>query len=526
MDKELFKKLIEALSTINNTDVDFAKMISEQLEKESNISITENGAKGYATTKHPLLDLTYMISSLRDIDTNKESMNKASALFMKALEENSTEAIRWLFYLRDPRGGIGERALFKFLLPIAGDYIRFDEETCDLIKTFGRYDDLIEISMLGDELGYEWTSVVYKYYLSHLIAQMIGKEDVDLLAKWLPSVQTKKPEHKKFLKNMLKTTGLFDEKNYRKALSYLRKQINLVERNMSSKEWKGIEYDKVPSRAALLYKEAFSRNDPIRYSQYVKNLSSGKTKINASVTFPYEIVNQYRKSFEQGITNPVLEKAWESLPNYSTGDQNILVVRDGSGSMETFIGNTHIEAADIADSLSIYFAQKNSGVFHNKFITFSTNPKMVDITGIQKLSDILEYLNAFDDWNTTNIYAVFQIILSTAIKNHIVQEDLPSTVLIISDMEFDCANCTDKLFDKIKTDFSSFGYKLPKIAFWNVNSRSCTIPAIDNDNGIILLSGFSPTIIKMVLSGKTDPYEALQYAIGDKKYDVVEKIIK
>ena len=137
---------------------------------------------------------------------------------------------------------------------------------------------------------------------------------------------------------------------------------------------------------------------------------------------------------------------------------------------------------------------------------------------------------------------MFNLILDTAIRNRMAQEDIPANILIISDMEFDgCAMCgsynsnrwdgggtrvNHGLFKMIEQRYRDAGYKLPRLVFWNVNSRTGTIPVRENDLGVALVSGFSVNICKMVMSGKADPFECLLEAINAERYRPVEDILK
>lgn len=98
-------------------------------------------------------------------------------------------------------------------------------------------------------------------------------------------------------------------------------------------------------------------------------------------------------------------------------------------------------------------------------------------------------------------------------------------------MEFDYAcdyrsKPTKRLFETIAQKYEAAGYKIPRLIFWNVNSRTGTIPIKENDLGVALVSGFSTNICKMVLSGELDPYKCLLEAINAERYDVIEEAIK
>ena len=217
---------------------------------------------------------------------------------------------------------------------------------------------------------------------------------------------------------------------------------------------------------------------------------------------------------------------------------NTIVVADGSGSMTCNVGgNSRVTALEVANALAIYFAEHSSGDFKDKYITFSSRPQLVDFSQYNSLIDKLRVAYSYSECSNTNIEKVFNLILTTAVNGNMEQEDMPKNVLIISDMEFDsCACCGDgyysfnrpsaRLFEVIKKRFEYAGYKMPRLVFWNVNSRTGTIPVKENDLGVALVSGFSTNVCKMIMSGKTDPYECLVETLMSERYDAVEAALK
>ena len=256
-----------------------------------------------------------------------------------------------------------------------------------------------------------------------------------------------------------------------------------------------------------------------------------KAKINASVLYPYEVVRGYSKGMDMWDSHIdkediALEMMWKNLPDIGL-NEDILVVADGSGSMTCQVSGS-TTALDIANSLAIYTAEHNKGEFRNKYITFSSRPQFVDFSNAETLKDKLNIAFEHDEVANTDIEAVFHLILNTAKKYHYTQSDMPSRILIISDMEFDWGTdpIDDNLFNALITEYSNAGYKMPKLVFWNVNSRTCGIPVHENELGFALVSGFSTTILNMVMSDKLDPAEILHDAIYDERYHIVEAMYR
>ena len=522
--------------------MDFMNAIKSTLNNEMNISITENGAVGYRTSGKELLDLNFAVASLRHTDES-EIVRR----FKKAFCEDKILAMKWLFYARDVRQGLGERRLFRVVLT---DLVNSNPEMVipiiNLIPEYGRYDDLWCL-LDNPESALTVCQIVDKQ-LAQDFNNMLANKPISLLAKWMPSINASSPKTKEYGKKLCKALRL-TEREYRKALSKLRKHLDVVEVKMSDKNWSEIKYEAVPSRANIIYNNAFLRNDEERRRDYLGKLEKGETKINASTLFPHDIVNKYTGGYSLRSKDATIEALWKALPDTVKGCGNTIVVADGSGSMRSGVDpKSSVTALDVANALAIYFAERSSGQFKDKYITFSERPQFVDFSKCDSLHAKLQMARAYNEVANTNIEKVFDLILTAAINNRMSQEDLPANILIISDMEFDsCATSgeprlrnsywgsyydsarnapTQRLFDVIAQRYVSHGYKMPRLVFWNVNSRTGTVPVKENDLGVALVSGFSVNVTKMVMSGKTDPFECLLETLNSERYAPVEAALK
>ena len=519
----------------------FMDAVKNTLNEDFNYTVTENGALGYRTSGKELVDLNFAVASMRGM-SEEQIYDK----FTKAYFEDKKMALRWLFFARDVRGGLGERRLFRVILQnMAKENPDIVKKLVPLVSEYGRYDDLwdlFETDVDGVVLD------IIKNQLESDLNNMKNSKPVSLLAKWLPSSNASSEKTKQNARYIYKNLGL-TEREYRKGLSKLRAYIDVVERKMSAKQWENIKYEAVPSRANLIYNNAFLRNDEERRREYLSKLEKGETKINAGTLFPHDIVHKYcggrMYSFGTGKYDATVEALWKALPDMVQGCGNTIVVADGSASMNVNVGGgSGVTALEVANALAIYFAEHSSGDFKDKYITFSENPQLVDFSKCNSLYDKLKTALAHSECANTNIKKVFDLILTTAIKGHMAQEEIPQNVLIISDMEFDgCVNCGEltreaygwwvsyarpdnRLFETIRQKFANAGYKMPRLVFWNVNSRTGTIPVTENDLGVALVSGFSTNVCKMVMSGKTDPYECLVETLMSERYDAVETALK
>lgn len=495
-------------------------------------SVTENGAVGFRTTGHALLDLNFSVASLRDA-SEKDIYDR----FTKAFFEDKLTAMKWLFYARDVRGGLGERRLFRVCMTqLAKEFPDYVRPVVKLIPEYGRWDDLwclLDTPLRDDVIG-----IVGKQLTSDINGERFG-DNISLLAKWMPRCKTSSRQARRYgqiLRNGLKMT----ERDYQHTLSWLSRHLKVVEQQMSAQDWGGIDYQRVPSRANLQYNDSFLRHDEDRRRVFLEAVEKGEAKINASVLFPHDIVHRY-----SGLRNGVdsnLEMLWKNLPDMVQGCGNTIVVADGSGSMGVTLGKTGVSALEVANALAIYFAERSSGQFKDQYITFSERPQLVDLSHGKNLLEKLRIAKNHNEVANTNVEAVFDLILATAINKHMEQSELPANILIISDMEFDsCAiknsdpydtygwgriESTSTLFEEISKRYTDAGYRIPRLVFWNVDSRTSTIPVRENDLGVALVSGFPPNIVKMVMSGKLDPYDCLLESVNAKRYQPVDNVLR
>lgn len=512
----------------------FMDSLKETLDDDFNVSVTENGAIGYKTTGKELLDINFAVSSMRNMN-EQEIVDK----FVKTFYENKLWAVKWLFYVRDVREGAGERRLFRICMKyLAEKHTDIAKATLNLVAEYGRYDDLL--CLLDTDLEDDIIEL-FKNQLNEDIKNMNDDKPVSLLGKWLPSANASSKETKRLAHIIISKLGI-TERQYRKMLSKLRGYLKVVEVSMSKKEWSEIDYSAVPSRANLIYNAAFLRNDGDRRRAYLASLQKGESKINAGVLFPHDIVHKYCEyGWDISVKDSddvALEEMWNALPDYVNGTGNTICVADGSRSMMSHVGGTSVTALDVANALAIYFSERSSGQFKDNYITFSENPQLVDFSNAKSLREKIETTLYYSEMANTNIEAVFDLILQTAINKHMSQDELPQNILILSDMEFDsCVNCdggdvwhtnrpTERLFEVFAERYTEHGYKLPRLVFWNICSRTGTIPVKENDLGVALVSGFSPAIAKMVLSNSTDPLECLLEQINSERYKPVENAIK
>lgn len=511
----------------------FMDLVRSAIESEQpNVSITENGAVGYKTTGTKLLDINFQLSSMRNLGPEEIWDG-----FLGAYNENPVLAMVWLFFARDVRSGCGERRTFRIIFEhLCNENPESAVKLLKLIPEYGRWDDVVEVAFGNVPCKVkDAANELLKKQIQSDVLNLNVSAPVSLLAKWLPSLCTSSKESKRRADVLRRYFG-WTPKQYRKNVAALRNHIKVVEQQMSANKWGEINYEAVPSRAAMNYRKAFAKHDPVGYESYLTNVKEGKAKINSGVLFPHDIVHAYDIRWSGKSVNSTLELQWKALPNNVAPGHDTLVVVDGSGSMGRTIGSTNITCFDVADALGIYFAERLDGAYHNSFITFSNRPQFVRFAEGMSLHSKLKVLADHNDCSNTDIEKTFDLILDVAVKNHLKQEEIPANILIVSDMEFDALKnqgewpnyhtMDQALFAGIRERWEAAGYKVPRLVFWNVCSTTKTIPVTTNEFGVALVSGFSPNVTDMVMSGKTDPYDVLVDKLMSDRYNPVREALR
>lgn len=497
---------------------------AQAIKNETKWTRTENGAVALKTTDDALLDLFGTIGALRDADEAR-----ITSLFEEAYQANPLYATKILFYARDIRGdektqGLGERRVFRIILKYCAlHHPEAIRPNLDLIGVYGRYDDMYELidTPLENDM---WTAM--KKQFEEDLENMAKGNAISLLAKWIKTADASSPKTRALGKLTAQKLG-YDVYNFKRIMRAMRKQIGIVESLMSTGRWDEIKYSEVPSRAMLIYRNAFKKHDEERFSQFAQKAVTGEEKINSGTLYPYDIIGKYSSHsywtsnyYSGNHLDPteenVLQAQWDQLPNYVEAGTNAIVVADTSGSM---MGRP----MDTAVSLAIYFAQRNHGAFKNLWMNFSSHPSYQQIKG-KTLKQILNNID-YSNWNgSTNCKAAFEMILDTAIQYHISQEDMPKALIIISDMEFDyCGGENWTFYDRMRNEFARNGYEIPSIIFWDCESRDDVFHVDKNRKGVILVSGSSAGTFKNLMGavGKM-PIDFMMDIVNSKRYEPIK----
>ncbi|MCD7799887.1 MAG: DUF2828 family protein [Ruminococcus sp.] len=494
----------------------------DALKQQSNITTTENGAYTYCSTLSDCLDLFYRIGALRHV-----SESDITSLIERAYAENKDYTFRIIFFARDVRGGLGERRVFRIAMKyLAVTHTESVIKNLNLFSEYGRWDDLITLYSTDVESIKKNILQIVRLQLRLDAQGMKDGKNISLLAKWLPSINASKNATITLAKEISKGLNM-SYKTYRQTLSSLRKYIDILENRLRTKDYT-FEYSKQPAKAMLQYQKAFIRNDGERYMKYLESVSRGDSTINTGTLYPYDIVRKVFNNDEIYISNEErksLDVTWNALPNVSNNKNSIAVI-DGSASMYwsylSYVKDATLLPYQVAISLGLYFAEHSNGAFANHFITFSSMPRLIEVKG-NDIVDKINYVKSFNECSNTNVQAVFDLILNTALSKKLSQNELPETIYIISDMEFDnCVYsgnkpCTN--FEQARNNFKYAGYTLPNVVFWNVASRNEQVPVKAHQSGALLVSGFSAKVFDMVQSGNLNPEMFMLEIINGDRYN-------
>ena len=455
---------------------------------------TTNGMKARKSTANACVDLFYNIGASRGKNIIPQ--------FTAAYVENADLALRIVQWARDVRGGAGERELFRQVLThLEKTNPAEAARLITKVPELGRFDDLLVFQTS------DMKAKAYTLLGDHL------RQSNGLAAKWTPRKGKIAAEIREFF-------GM-SPKQYRKTLVGM---TTVVETQMCANDWDKINYSHVPSVAHSRYKKAFGRHGTT-YAEYVTKLVKGEAgvKINANAIFPHDVLKGrigYSKSTWSKTELDVIEAQWNALPNY-VGDANVLPMVDSSGSMTCTAGKKgDTTCLEIAISLGLYFADKNKGKFKDTFLTFSNTPKLVNLKG--SINQKIDQMNTGEVANT-NLNAAFNLILKTALDNNVPQAEMPETLVIFSDMQFDQGvKHDDSAIEMIARKYESAGYSIPKVVFWNLNAHD-NVPVKFDKSGTALVSGFSPAIAASILGADPDAFtpEAMMLkAVMIDRYDL------
>ena len=500
------------------------------LKNDNNYSITENGAIAHKTTGEKLYDMFSLGGAYRN-----RSVEDCILLFKSAFEADSTNALKCLFYLRDILQGQGERRFFRVCAKwLASAHPEAMKRNLQYVPEYGRWDDLYVFCKTPIE------SDMWKLMRKQIALDMESKTP-SLLAKWLKSENTSSAESCA-LGNATRQAFGMSHKQYRKTLSILRKRINVLERLMSERRWDEIEFDKIPSKAGMVYRNAFARHDvermkaKVEVQSYADFVKDDTKKVNTKAMAPYEIVAKafnltygggwgYNKSVDLDSTERLaINKYWENYgQTLANLDLNLLCVVDTSGSMW---GREASAPINMAIALGMMAAEKAKGPFHGTYVSFSSRPQIINIEGVDFV-DKVRRIYSTNLCENTNLEATFNMLLKVAVANKVKQSDLPGSIVVISDMQIDGSYSYQRggngrirtMMESMRDKWAQYGYQMPKLVYWNVDARQDTF--LDDGPNVSYVSGSSAVLFEQIAKGVT-ALDLMYDKLNSKRYEPIK----
>lgn len=493
----------------------------ETLKTEAAYTQTLNGAETHGSTGDACLDFFAVAGGMR-----YRTPAAQISLFDRAYIETPDLAMKLLFHLRDIRQGMGERKLFRTLLRhVAVNWPDSARKNVEYIAEFGRWDDLL--CLLKTPAAQQAVDTIRKQLAEDEAAlkrREAGDEaaHISLLAKWLPSDNTSSPRTRGAARQLIRMLGM-EPKEYRRLTTALRARIGLTECQLTKKHPEKVNYEAVPAQAMLKYRKAFIEKDADRFSGYLADVRNGVKGIHTETLFPYEILRPFFQNTSWINNQPVgadtLEQLWNHLQG-TVASVNAISVVDTSGSMYCRTGL--VQPALISQAMGLYCAERCNGLFRNHMITFESIPHLVEIHG-SSLFDKLKYISTLPWGGSTNLEAVFNLILKTAVKCHAKQEEIPRVIYIFSDMEFNrCMdNAGETVYENARKRFESAGYDMPAVVFHNVNNWQMQTPVTAHTRGTALSSGASTHTMEHKFDGNITPMKHMLRVLNSKRYEMI-----
>jgi len=487
---------------------EFKKKVKKNTEKTT----TQNAATTNTTSGNACLDYFFMGAAMRRADKQR-----IRDLVGSSYAEDPDKTIKITFYIRDIRGGQGERRVFRIAIEKLAELDERIESLVEEIPEYGRWDDVF--SLLDTQAEEQTWETIGKQLIKDL-----ETEKTSLLAKWMPSENASSDETQELAYRCMDELGL-SAREYRKMLSKLREEIDVVERKMSNNEWNEINFEHVPSQALFKYRDAFQEHKPNEFAQFLKDVESGEADMNTQTLLPHQIVGKIL----DGEQDQYFDTAWDELPYRENIDENILVMADTSGSMEQY--QSGFQPMDVSVGLALFFSELLEGPYADTFMSFSKTPKLHEPTG-RSITQKVESIRQTGWQQNTDFEAALKVILHTARQNDVDPSEMVDKLLVISDMEFDQARGKhgfgrtqpvndDSFMEKMQRKYNQHGYELPTLVFWNVDSKQDNVPIREDDDiEALLVSGYSPSIMQPLMeTGEIDPELFMNHVIGQERYD-------
>lgn len=515
----------------------------------------ENGAVELESTSNANIDLFFKL--VRDLPTHT-----LESLMGRVLTCGNKEDIIDLFVLafqtRHCRGGKGEKKLFYNM--ILNLYDKYPEVICDLIEHvpfYGYYKDyLLLCELIVDNPKYD---LLFDRIIS-VYAEQLKTDPYSV--KFAPRYNkhfAKNNNNRIFrtLVNKLfpKTHNSFEK--YRKMVSEGNKKINTTEILMCDKRYSEIDFSHVSSVCLNKFRKAFL-NESIKEPLLHNDIATGnrypddddrvlcrqhlleKTQskdIHGKQVMPHilveQIINRLLTWSEEKLFNIQWEKIKEDVLNQINSNNNsnkkmnlgkLVPLSDVSDSMNGI-------PMQVSIALGLLISEINHEAFRNRVLTFNTVPKWHNLSSCKTFCEKVISLKSSPWGGSTNFMKAIENILEVAVLNKLSNDEIPD-LIVFSDMQFNEADSKFLThYEIIKKKFNNAGYTtIPKIIFWNLRGNTNGFPVDSKCENVQLLSGFSPSLFKLILTGEQGvtctPEQVFKNAVNDEAYNKIREIVE
>lgn len=492
----------------------------------------------------------------------REYINNAiqNAFSTGASDDVLRDYVVMAFQTRDIRGGKGERDLFYTLLcALFQARPLLIKPLVELIPEYGCWQDAWKLWFSVEDSVASSHAVDVKSAIKDLVVRTWFKDvataddkPVSLLGKWLPREKSKYHTLAvEFANAMFPEIEDVNDKlrAYRKSCAALNARLKTTEVSMCGGTWTTIEPGKVPGRLLNKCRVAFLNeirtrkgrpaNGELRYPDREDRMTCrehfkthmaaalrGEVSVKgADVVYPHEIVSKYLRGNVTTDEDALLQAQWNAIRDATAaagGLKGAVPLCDFSGSMS----GTPME---VSMALGILLSEINHPAFRDGMIGFDYTPSWISFKPEMSLKEKVRHAKFYAQGTSTNFQAACDLILTRLIDYKVPAEEAPKDMIVFTDMGFDQASgmktsAWETHVERIRNSFTCAGYVAPRIVLWNLRAEYKDFHAKANEEGVVILSGWSPAILKAIQKAGVEvrtPYEGMKELLDDARYDAV-----
>lgn len=461
---------------------------------------------------------------------------------LESYKLSAADAFVLAFQTRDVRGGKGERELFYKMMKVLEPHLTAG--LLELIPEYGSWHDVFEMMHRG--ICVETLRKLARKQLRKDLQDMRAGKSISLCAKWAPREGSKYSAVARIMASVKtedkKSTQRYKLMAMRTNLSTLNKYLKTTEINMCNGTWTAIKPGSVPGRSLKIHRKAFL-NEKLKklterfaledrracaehFKEHIAKAIRGEVTLKGNnVVFPHEITRKLTDSVLSDDERSLLHEQWRAIKESTEsagGLRNTVVLSDVSGSMNGV-------PMEVSVALGILVSEVNSPTFKDYVMTFHERPSWVDLSKCTTLTEKVNKLSGAPWGGSTNFEAAFKLILQRLVDGAVPADEAPQDLLVLTDMGFNQATNGKFHIENIKKRWLEAGYVAPRIIIWNLRAAFKEYHAKADEEGVVTLSGWSPSILKVLQEGKLqmgNPWLTMRAVLDDVRYDPVRAMVE